>query len=143
GAEEINDVLDLCFTRLLDAAYDHGGGVIKWGGDAVLLLFTGEHHAARACRAAFGMRKALRQFGRLSTSAGLIHLRMSVGIHSDDFDFYLVGGSHRELIVTGPAASRTVSMEQIAAAGEIALSPATARLLPEGVLGRAKDEARL
>ena len=34
---------------------------------------------------------------------------MSVGIHSGDFDFFLVGdpGIHRELIVSGPAASRT------------------------------------
>src|SRR5207302_9367200 len=77
GAEEVNDVLDLSFTRLLDVAYDNGGGVLKWGGDAVLLLFDGDEHAARACRAAAGMRRTLRQLGRLRTSAGLIQLRMS------------------------------------------------------------------
>src|SRR5205823_4643872 len=55
GAEEINDTLDTCFTGLLSVAYDHGAGVIKWGGDAVLLLFDGQQHAPRACLAAARM----------------------------------------------------------------------------------------
>src|SRR6266545_3727173 len=63
GAEEINDVLDDCFTQLLSIAYDDGGGVLKWGGDAVLLLFTGPDHALRACRAAHRMRARLRRIG--------------------------------------------------------------------------------
>ena len=80
---------------------------------------------------------------RLRTSAGLVSLRMSVGIHSGSFDFFLVGKSHRELVIAGPEASRTVAMEQIAGAGEIAISPETATLLPTGVVGRPKDEAFL
>ena len=36
---------------------------------------------------------------------------MSVGVHSGSFDFFLVGGSHRELIVTGPRATDVVAME--------------------------------
>src|SRR2546430_168513 len=143
GAEEVNDVLDLCFTRLLDIAYDSAGSVLKWGGDAVLLLFDGPGHAPRAARAAYGMRGALRQLGRLSTSAGFVSLRMSIGMHSGDFDFFLVGNSHRELLVTGPAASATVAMEQLATAGQIALSPATAALLPPECLGQLVGEARL
>jgi class 3 adenylate cyclase/tetratricopeptide (TPR) repeat protein len=143
GAEEVNDVLDLCFTRLLDVAYDNGGAVLKWGGDAVLVLFTGPEHAARASRSAFGMRRTLRQFGRVRTSVGFISLRMSVGIHSGEFDFFLVGRSHRELLVTGPAATATVAMETLASAGEIALSPRAVSFLPAEAVGRTKGEARL
>ncbi|HYG71351.1 MAG TPA: tetratricopeptide repeat protein [Actinomycetota bacterium] len=143
GAEEVNDVLDVCFTNLLSVAYDFDGGVIKWGGDAVLLLFTGEDHAPRACRAAVGMRDALRRLRRFQTSAGNVALRMSVGIHSGAFDFFLIGGSHRELIITGPAASRTVAMESTATAGEIAISSATAALLPANAVGKPKGEALL
>ena len=55
--------------------------------------------------------------GVCETSAGTVTLRMSVGIHSGEFDFFLVGDSHRELIVAGPAASRTVEMESAASAG--------------------------
>jgi predicted ATPase/class 3 adenylate cyclase len=144
GAEEVTDVLDASFTQLLSLAYDDSGGVVKWGGDAVLLLFTGPHHLERACRASYRMRAKLREIGRrLRTSAGLVSLRMSVGIHSGRFDFFLVGGRHRELVITGPAATRTVLMESTATAGDIALSAETAALLDERLLGGRKGEARL
>ena len=39
----MNDLLDAVFTEVLSVAYDYGAGVIKWGGDATLLLFTGDH----------------------------------------------------------------------------------------------------
>ncbi|HEY6629178.1 MAG TPA: AAA family ATPase, partial [Acidimicrobiia bacterium] len=62
---------------------------------------------------------------------------MSVGIHSGEFDFFLVGDSHRELIVAGPAATRTVEMESAASAGQILLSPETAAAIPAFNRGRA------
>jgi class 3 adenylate cyclase/tetratricopeptide (TPR) repeat protein len=136
GAEEVNDVLDRCFTELLAVAYADGSGLVKWGGDAVLLLFQGDEHAARASRAAVGMRAALRRIGRLQTSAGQVTLRMSVGIHSGAFHFFMVGDRHRELVLTGPAATRTVEMESLASAGEIAISKETAAQLDPRVLGR-------
>src|SRR6266536_603729 len=70
GAEELNDILDRCFTDLLAVAYADGAGLIKWGGDAVLLLFTGENHGARAARAAYRMRKKLREIGKITTASG-------------------------------------------------------------------------
>ena len=33
-------------------AYDWGAGLLKWGGDALLLFFDGPEHEKRACRAA-------------------------------------------------------------------------------------------
>jgi len=107
GAEEMNDLLDACFAELLSVAYAQGAGVIKWGGDAVLLLFDGAGHETRACRAALNMQRQIKSAGKLRTSSGLTTLRMSVGIHSGAFDFFLVGDLHRELIITGPAASMT------------------------------------
>src|SRR5262245_3499303 len=117
GAEEMNDLLNSCFTELLSVAYDYGAGVIKWGGDAVLLLFEGDEHEARACRAAFEMQRTMRSAGRLRTSSGAVSLRMSVGIHSGLFDFFLVGDLHLELLITGPGASTTVEVEGLAEAG--------------------------
>ena len=52
GAEEVTDVMNATFTRLVDVAYEEGGGVVKFGGDALLLFFTGDGHAPRATRAA-------------------------------------------------------------------------------------------
>lgn len=131
GAEEVTEVLDSSFTSLLEAAYEEGGSLLKFGGDAMLLLFTDDQHAIRACRAAARMRARLRDEGEFSTSAGSVRLRMSVGVHSGDVDMFLVGESHRELIVTGPAVTRVVELESAAHAGQIQISEVTSASIPK------------
>jgi class 3 adenylate cyclase/tetratricopeptide (TPR) repeat protein len=138
GSEEISDTLDSCFEQLLSVAYDYGAGVVKWGGDAVLLLFTDEKHAVSACRASWDMHGLLRRIGSLQTSAGRVRLRISTGVHSGSFDFFLAGGLHRELVLTGPGADETIAMESTADAGETVVSPATAALLEPDLRGPAK-----
>ena len=143
GAEELAATIGQSFSALLDIAYANGGRLLKFGGDALLLLFSGEEHQARACRAAFEMRRTLRVVGRLTVLGHQVTLRMSVGIHSGLFDMFLVGSSHRGAIVAGPAASATVAMESRAEAGEILVSPATAAVLAARDLGPAKGDGHL
>ncbi len=143
GAEEVTDVMSATFGRLLAVAYELGGGLVKLGGDALLLFFDGDAHAARACAAAWGMRDSLAALGPLQTSVGPVELKMHVGIHSGDFDFFLVGSRHRELIVAGPDAAVTVEMEDTAEAGEIAISDATAAQLEPSCLGDRKGSGTL
>jgi class 3 adenylate cyclase/tetratricopeptide (TPR) repeat protein len=143
GAEEVTDVMNATFSALLEEAYALGGGLLKFGGDALLLLYEGDDHAARAARAAFEMRRTLRAIGRPRTSAGPVQLRMHAGLHSGRFQFFLVGDSHRELLVTGPAASRTVEMEAASEAGEILVSTETATELDSSTLGEEKGPGRL
>jgi len=54
GAEEVTEVLGGCFEGLLAVAYPLGGRLIKFGGDALLLLFDGDRHEGRAINAAVG-----------------------------------------------------------------------------------------
>ena len=122
-------------SALLTVAYANGGSLLKLGGDALLLLFEHEGHAERACQAAAGMRATLRQIGRLTTGAGQVTLRISQGVHSGTFHLFLVGDSHREQLLAGPAASTVVRMEKAADAGEIVISPQTAALLPSRCAG--------
>ena len=129
GAEEMGDTLNLIFDQLLGAAYQYGAGLVKWGGDAVLLLFEGDDHPARGARAAQEMQRVIERIGRVRTSVGSVRLRMSIGIHSGDLDFMLVGKDFRELIVTGPGASLVALMESSAEAGQIVVSRDTAELL--------------
>src|SRR3954449_6342220 len=143
GAEEMASAITTCFADLLSVAYDEGGGLIKFGGDALLILFDGDDHAVRAVRAAHGMRKKLQTVGKLVTPGGRVNLRMSVGVHTGTFDFFLVGKSHKELIATGPGATRVVEMEGTAVAGEIVLSPATIEQLPGSAIGAAKGDGWL
>ncbi len=143
GAEQIALVLDAAFAELIDAAYAHHADLLKFGGDAVLLLFRGENHAHRAATAALGMQDALTGMRRLSTSAGPVRLRMSVGMHSGTFHFFLVGGVHRELVVAGADATACVQTEATADAGEVMLSSTTAALFDRDLLGEERDGAVL
>jgi class 3 adenylate cyclase len=136
GAEELTDVLNRVFGAMLDLAYQRQGSLLKFGGDALLLLFEGSQHAAQATAAAVEMRSALREASRIPTSVGRIPLRMSVGVHSGLVDLFRVGALHRELVVAGPAATTTTAMEQAASAGEILVSPSTRALLPSGSADR-------
>ena len=90
------------FSELLSVAYADGASLLKWGGDAALLLFVGDGHLPRACRAAFDMQGALRRTGRVRTSVGQVRLQMSVGVHSGCVHLFLLGDVHRELLVAGP-----------------------------------------
>ena len=143
GAEEVTEVMNATFAALLGVAYAQGGGLLKFGGDALLLLYDGEEHARRAARAAFEMRRTLRAIGRPRTSAGAIQLKMHAGLHSGRFQFFLVGESHRELLITGPAATRTVEMEATSEAGEILVSTETASVIDADVLAEEKGDGRL
>ena len=143
GAEEMSDILSAVFTDLLAVAFSYGAWLVKWGGDAVLLLFEGDEHPALASRAAFEMRRVLRRIGRVRATAGSASLRLAVGVHSGPVAFFLVGSQHRELVITGPAATEVALMEDATDPGEIILSPATAALVDPRVLGEAKGPGRL
>jgi class 3 adenylate cyclase/tetratricopeptide (TPR) repeat protein len=130
GVEELTDVLNRVFGTMLDIAFQRGGSLLKFGGDALLLLFDGDDHPRQAAAAAVEMRAALRAATQVPMSVGKVQLRMSVGLHSGTVQLFRVGTLHHELIVTGPAATRTTQMEHAASAGEIFVSPEMARRLP-------------
>jgi class 3 adenylate cyclase/tetratricopeptide (TPR) repeat protein len=139
GAEELVDVINSCFSALLAEAYGRGGSLVKFGGDAMVLMFYDQEgdqqHALRACSAAAAMRRRLREVGRARAGERNVVLRMSVGLHSGPYGMFVVGGSHRELLIGGPAASTVVMLEAAASSGQILISPDTARLLPRGCVG--------
>jgi class 3 adenylate cyclase/tetratricopeptide (TPR) repeat protein len=142
GAEQIADAIGRVFEALLEVAYQQGGSLLKFGGDALLLWFEGPQHAARAARATILMRRVLRDVGRIDTAGGRVTLRMSQAVHTGSFHFFAVGASHHELLTTGPAWSRLVALEHVASAGEIVISPETAGFLPAGCAGDVKGEGR-
>ncbi|HUR49130.1 MAG TPA: adenylate/guanylate cyclase domain-containing protein [Acidimicrobiales bacterium] len=126
GAEEITELLGVYFTELLADAYAQGGSLLKFGGDALLLMFDGPDHAPRATRAAAAMRRTTKRVGNLKTSVGNVRLRTSAGVHSGEVHLFRVGKSHQELVVAGPTPTRVLVMEAAANAGEILISAETA-----------------
>ncbi len=143
GAEQLADAIGGCFERLLGVAYGKGGGLLKFGGDALLLLFDGDAHLERACASAVAMGQRLRELGPIETGSAPVTLRMSVGVHSAQYLLFAVGSSHRELLISGPAATEVVRMEKEAGTGEIVVSAATAAALPAHCVGAARGAGRL
>ncbi len=139
GAEELNALISSCFEGMIEHCDRLGGDVVKFGGDALLVWFSGDGHAERACRSAVAMRSTIRR--RRTTSDGkLVRLAVSIGIHSGTHHMFAIHSGCHDLIVSGPAASATVAAESAASAGEILLTHATARLLPESWLGESRAE---
>jgi class 3 adenylate cyclase/tetratricopeptide (TPR) repeat protein len=139
GAEELTVLLNATFEDLLGVARADGGDLVKFGGDALFLFFTGDRHAERCCRAAAGMRAALKARGAVVTDRGRVLLKISMGVHSGPFLFVVAGDRQRELFVLGEHATMVTDMESAADAGEILVSAATAALLPPSWLGAPKE----
>jgi class 3 adenylate cyclase/tetratricopeptide (TPR) repeat protein len=124
---------------MLATAANRGGQLLKFGGDALLLLFSGDDHARQACATGVEMRQELRRASETMTSVGRLSLSISIGIHSDRFHLFLVGDSHRELVALGPETTKVMECEAEAVAGEVLLSEATAGSLPRGAVRKRAD----
>jgi class 3 adenylate cyclase/tetratricopeptide (TPR) repeat protein len=136
GAEELIVLVSSEFERLIGIAHRHGGDVLKFRGDALLLFFAGSDHEIRACGAASEMQGLLEGTGETTSSVGPVRLRIACGVHSGECHFFLVGSTHHELLVAGPAATAVVELESAAESGEVLVSSATAQALgPSWLVG--------
>ena len=143
GSEELTAVLNEVFGSMLRLAYDRGGSLVRFAGDALLLMFEGAECEAQATSAAVELRSSLRDSSQITTSVGRIGLRMSVGVHVGPIDLYLVGASHQELVIVGDSAAKTFELEAVAGAGEILISDELAARLPADAVGERKGPGRL
>ena len=143
GAEELVERISAVFAELIAVAERHGGDVLKFRGDALLLLFAGERHPERACGAASDMQWTIEAVGDAPSSAGPVELRMSAGVHTGDCHFFLTVRPHRELVVCGPAATRVYELEDLAGAGEILVSAETAARVDPAWLRDERHDARV
>lgn len=134
GGEELIETLSGIFGSMLDSARVYDGMLLKFGGDALLFLFKDDQHAVRAASAAVEMRRVLKKASDTPTSVGRLKLSMSVGLHSGALHFFLVGSTHRELVLAGSDASLATETEGAAEAGQIAVSTDTAALLPDAAV---------
>src|SRR5436853_1551174 len=111
GSEELILVISGVFEGLIGITQRRGGDVLKFRGDALLLLFEGAGHEERACHASIEMQWFIEHAGSTMSSVGPVALRMSTGVYTGPIHAFLVDGTHRELMVTGPATTETFRLE--------------------------------
>lgn len=126
GAEQVAGVVSTAFHDLLTVVAAHGGEMLKFGGDAVLLLFRGPHHPVRAAAACIAMQAAIESFDLPELPGRPMKLRVSIGAHTGHIDVFHVGDRHHDLVVAGPDTTTTMELEGSANAGETLVSAALA-----------------
>ena len=112
GAEELVETISSVFDGLIQVAERHGGDVLKFRGDALLLLLVGDRHPERACGAASDMQRAIGSMAGRQTSVGAVELRMACGVHSGDVHVFLT-----EVPTAGAARGRARRVARVRARG--------------------------
>lgn len=134
GAEQLTDIINAFFSGLLEIAGRFGGDALTFGGDAVLLLYSGNDHAARAAASALMMQQSLEHLAPRRIGNRRIELGMSIGAHSGEFVLAALGNESRaHLLTIGADAQRTAVVESAADAGTLVITDATRRLLGDNV----------
>lgn len=98
GAEELTRVLNSYFSRMIALVEAEGGEVVKFGGDAMTVVFparAGRTGAAarRAVQSAEAIQAAMSEFVALQTIAGPVELGMKIGVGVGEMLAFSVGGN--------------------------------------------------
>jgi len=136
GAEEIARLINEFLDVMLAILFKYNGQLIKFGGDAMLCLFTGEYQGAlNAVWAAWEMRQAMAdRFARIEVLQEIFPLEMKAGSNSGLLFAANVGtAEHMEYVLTGSAVERAARAESTAGKGDILVSSETYSLV-EGYL---------
>lgn len=142
GAEDITQILNDYFGRLIGIIHAHGGDVIKFAGDALYAIWRcegGELEKAtlRAARCALEVKSTLAGY----EASGDVVLGIKMGIGAGQITAMTLGGLHGrwEYVVTGSPLAQMASAEKIAASGDVILSKEAAEIVQGSCTGRTLD----
>ncbi len=141
GAERIMEIINHLFSELVTALFDHGGMLIKFGGDALLGLFPTERAeempamVLRAAQTAMAMQQVMRkpQFSAIEVPGGTRAVKIKCGISAGPYFAAHIGTKPRpELgrngtmayVTTGHTVNLAEQAEGHAFPGEIAMTRA-------------------
>ena len=142
GAEETNELINSVMGGMVADCDDEGGEVLVFAGDAVIALFEGPGHTARAARAARAVRTTVTGRHRTGTDVTAM-LRVSSGIHSGEILLARTSPGCEKVVMLGPAVTAVCSAEGAATAGDVLLSEDAAADLDERLLGDVVGSGRL
>jgi class 3 adenylate cyclase len=124
GVEELTELLNDCFGRLVKLVVDHGGDVVKFAGDALLALWPADEGLAGVTTRAAGCGLAMQEVLHASELAAGTRLSVRVGVGAGQVATAHLGGvrGRWEFVVGGPAITQTCGAEQLGRPGDVVLS---------------------
>ncbi len=130
GAEVVTRVMNRAFSELVEIVLLEHGDLLRFGGDAILAMFTGDEHVGRASRAAADMSEAIGQVETPGEPLGI-----SIGLATGSITADRVGIGSQEIIVSGPTIDRLLAAESAAVSGEIGIDEQMVAQLPAEFVG--------
>jgi class 3 adenylate cyclase/tetratricopeptide (TPR) repeat protein len=149
--EEIHQLMDRAFQRMLAEVHRYEGTVNQFTGDGIMALFGApvalEDAPVQAVRAALGIQRALEPLHREQQAAGGSGFQMRIGIHTGPVVVGRIGDDLRmDYTAVGDTTNLADRLQRLAPAGGIVISEATRRLCAGffdlAPLGEAQVEGR-
>ncbi|MDM8520804.1 tetratricopeptide repeat protein [Anaerolineales bacterium HSG6] len=139
GAEELTAILNRVFKALITTIEFHGGQVVKFGGDALSLIWPCEPDPTsmqdavwRAAQAAVGIQATMIRFATVSSRDGdEFSLQMKIGLSAGELLEVHAGGEFGrwEYVLAGAPMANMSSAENLAEKGEIIIDQLVWELL--------------
>ena len=125
GAEELTSIMNRAFDSLTRIIFRHGGDILKFGGDAVLVFFHDDRHPLDALRCGRALQEYMCNNRLVETSQGVFPLELHLGVHSGTLLSASVGEAKSKLehIVLGRDVNLTFRAADQAASGEMKITP--------------------
>ena len=124
GSEIVTATLNSYFATMIGVITRTGGDLLGFGGDALLVLFTGPDHARTATAAAMALLHELDGFERSVPGVGRFPLTLHIGVEAGPLALVSAGPAHaRRYSVMGATVSRVARAEDLGGAGELVLGP--------------------
>ncbi|MFN2227360.1 MAG: adenylate/guanylate cyclase domain-containing protein, partial [Anaerolineae bacterium] len=136
GAERITGIINELFGELVSTLFDHGGTLVKFGGDALLGLFAADSpdgmpaSALYAVQAAAAMQAQMDRFAAIDAAGESRALRIKCGISSGRYFAAHIGTEQSMAYVTiGHTVNQADQAEGHARPGDVILAPSTRELV--------------
>ena len=142
GADTLTRIINAYFEKMLTVIIRHRGDVLKFAGDAMLVLFPCEQDSLRAAslRAAQCALSLQRECGA-HRATDKVSLSLHIGVGLGNLALFLVGGAYGrwECVVEGEVIGQVGGAEGCAEPGEVVLSAQAWRMV-EQLRARGEDK---
>ena len=125
------DLLNRCFVRMSEIIFRHHGGIDKFMGDSILVIFESaegmsEDGVRRAVSCAVDMQNAMEELNKTHRDAGLPDMYFGIGINTGRVMSALLGSDlYSEYTVIGDEVNLASRIESFSLRGQVLISEST------------------